>query len=483
MYLPHHLEPTIKQLEEDFAISDEFLIKASDFFLQSMDEGLKAPEQSREHMPMIPTYVTAIPTGKEKGLYLAADLGGTNFRVCSVDLKGDHTHELIQNKYRIPQELMKASSADKLFSYLAQKIESFLDEHHTEAKEKSTQPLKLGFTFSFPVNQTNLDEGTLIRWTKGFDIPDAVDRDIVDLLQANLTVLEINVKVVALANDTVGTLLSGAYQNNPAETNANTIVGAIFGTGTNGAYFETLENIPKLKNPPPGAKGMVINTEWGSFDNTLKILPRTKYDEIVDSETANKGYHLFEKRISGMFLGEILRVILIDLFKQDLIFTDLYKARGGSLPHRLAQPWQLDSEVLSYLQIDDSTDLKMSELILQNTLRLPTTRDERVVIQRLTQAISNRAAKLSAIPLATIAKRVKDQYKDDDKDFEFGCDGSVVEFYPGFRQAILDSVNVIDPLKGTNKKIHIRISKDGSSVGVAVVPALVEEIQKNPHNL
>lgn len=42
---------------------------------------------------------------------------------------------------------------------------------------------------------------------------------------------------------------------------------------------------------------MVINTEWGSFDNTLKILPKTKYDEIVDSETANKGFHLFEKEL------------------------------------------------------------------------------------------------------------------------------------------------------------------------------------------
>ena len=35
------------------------------------------------------------------GLYLAADLGGTNFRVCSIDLKGDHTFSMKQSKYRI----------------------------------------------------------------------------------------------------------------------------------------------------------------------------------------------------------------------------------------------------------------------------------------------------------------------------------------------------------------------------------------------
>ncbi|KGT63513.1 hexokinase, partial [Candida albicans 12C] len=240
---------------------------------------------------------------------------------------------------------------------------------------KNTEPLKLGFTFSFPVNQTALNRGTLIRWTKGFDIPDTVDRDVVELLQANLTILEVNVKVVAIANDTVGTLLTAAYSNDSAKTNRNTIIGCIFGTGTNGAYFES--KIPKLSSSTSKNKGMVINTEWGSFDNGLKILPSTEFDEIVDSETANPGYHLFEKRISGMFLGEILRVALIHLFKKGLIFQELYKARGGSLPHRIEEPWLLDAEVLSYLQIDDSTDLKTSGLILQNVLRLETNKEER----------------------------------------------------------------------------------------------------------
>ena len=463
MSLSPKLEETVSSIEKAFDIKDDFLVKATEYFIESMNVGLESPKPSKDVMPMIPTYVTSIPTGKEVGLYLAADLGGTNFRVCSIDLKGDHTFTMKQSKYRLPVDLMKAEKSDDFFSFLAKKVQSFLLEHHSEAcSAKNAEPLKLGFTFSFPVNQTALDRGTLIRWTKGFDIPDAVDRDVVELLQANLTVLEVNVKVVAIANDTVGTLLTAAYSNDPEKTNRNTIIGCIFGTGTNGAYFES--KIPKLAS----SKGMVINTEWGSFDNGLKILPCTEFDKIVDSETANPGYHLFEKRISGMFLGEILRVVLINLFEKGLIFQELYKARGGSLPHRIQEPWLLDAEVLSYLQIDDSTDLRMSGLILQNVLRLETNKEERVVIQRLTRAISKRAAHLSAIPIAAIAKKVKDQYKDDDRDFEVGCDGSVVEFYPGFRQAVLESVEKINPLKGTNKKIYLKIAKDGSGVGAAL---------------
>lgn len=468
------LQAAIDEIVDAFSIDKDFLIKAKDRFLESMDEGLSKSSSAKEYMPMIPTFVTEIPTGKETGLFLAADLGGTNFRVCSINLKGDHTFDLKQSKFQIPLELMKDSTADELFSYLAKKVDAFLDEHHGEY-DASNGPLKLGFTFSFPVDQTALGKGKLIRWTKGFDLPDAVDKDVVELLQSNLDKLGDKVSVVALANDTVGTLLSRAYSNNHTETNSHTVVGAIFGTGTNGAYFEKLDNIPKLDRAsvPEGATGMVINTEWGSFDNTLTTLPKTKYDQIVDDETANKGYHLFEKRISGMFMGEILRVTLIDLFERGLIFTDLYQSRGGSLPHRLAEPWQLSSEVLSYLQIDDSTDLKMSELVLANHLRLPTTREERSTIQQLTQAISHRAAYLSAIPLAAIVSRVKDQYNDD-KDFEFGCDGSVVEFYPGFQDKILEAFNLINPLAGLNKKVFLKIAKDGSGVGAALCASVAK---------
>ncbi|SGZ50315.1 CIC11C00000001438 [Sungouiella intermedia] len=467
------LRDALDKIVAEFAIDKAFLCKATNQFLASMDAGLANDTPTREYMPMIPTYVTSIPTGKEKGLFLAADLGGTNFRVCSIDLKGDHTFDLKQSKSPVPLDLMKGASSDNLFSFLAEKVQNFLVEHHSDLND--TAKLKLGFTFSFPVEQTALDRGKLIRWTKGFDLPDCVGRDVVEMLQKHIDILNIPVTIVALANDTVGTLLSRAYVNDSKKTNSNTVIGCIFGTGTNGAYFENISNIPKLAGAtlPKDIKGMVINTEWGSFDNSLEILPRTKFDDIVDKETSNKGYHLFEKRISGMFLGELLRVTLIELFNEGHIFTDLYKSRGNNLPHRLTEPFLLSSEVLSYLQIDDSTELRMSELILENQLRLPTTAIERQVIQELTQAISNRAAHLSAIPLAAIVMRVKDQYASDDKDLEVGCDGSVVEFYPGFQKKILDALHLIDPLKGSKKRIHLKIAKDGSGVGAALCASTV----------
>ena len=465
--LQKKLDHTIKEL----FIDEETILKATDEFLKSMDRGLNLKSNLKDSMPMIPSFVTSMPTGKEKGLFLAADLGGTNFRVCSVHLNGDHTFDLKQAKTPIPLDLMVNNSSDALFYYLAEKISSFMEENHGDL---SNDHVKLGFTFSFPIDQTALNKGTLIRWTKGFDLPDLVGKEVVGLLQLKLDSLNCKIKVVALANDTVGTLLSRSYSNNPSETSSNTVVGAIFGTGTNGAYFERSENIKKVHDFPSHTAGMVINTEWGSFDNMKKVIPFTKIDEIVDSHTANRGYHMFEKKISGLFLGEMLRVSLVELFKEGYIFQDLVKQRGGSLPHRLTNKFEVSSEILSCLQIDDSTDLKMSGLILQNTLRLPTTKEERIVIQKLTQAIAHRASRLSAVPLAAILIRLKEVYADDDKDFEFGCDGAVVEFYPGFQEEVTKAISLIDPLKGTGKKFHIKIAKDGSGVGAALCATTVQ---------
>lgn len=53
---------------------------------------------------MIPTWVFGWPSGKEKGSYLAVDLGGTNLRVCEVELEGDGKFAITQSKYKLTDE-------------------------------------------------------------------------------------------------------------------------------------------------------------------------------------------------------------------------------------------------------------------------------------------------------------------------------------------------------------------------------------------
>ena len=43
-----------------------------------------------------------------------------------------------------------------------------------EGKDSPVSTRELGFTFSFPVKQTSLNSGLLMKWTKGFSIDEMV---------------------------------------------------------------------------------------------------------------------------------------------------------------------------------------------------------------------------------------------------------------------------------------------------------------------
>merc|ERR1712000_108885 len=266
-----------KRVAAQFDFTDADLNAHVQEFLKQMGEGL---EKDGTSMSQIPTYVTGVPNGTEKGLYLAVDLGGINFRVCSVTLNGDTTFNLTYNKVAIPKELMVADKASKLFAFLALQIENFLKEHHSDHFEshrrrratistasgyKEDEVFHLGFTFSFPVQQQAINKGTLMRWTKGFDIDDAVGKGVCALLQTEIDKLKLPVKVAALVNDTVGTLMARSYTSTGAHRST---LGAIFGTGTNGAYIEKTSNIKKkIEGEYDESTGeMVTNTDADLVD-------------------------------------------------------------------------------------------------------------------------------------------------------------------------------------------------------------------------
>ncbi|SCV02912.1 LANO_0G01002g1_1 [Lachancea nothofagi CBS 11611] len=472
----------VDQICQDFTLTSEKLHELTHFFVESMEKGLGQTKEDAEYrgLPMIPTFVTGKPNGTESGMLLAADLGGTNFRVCSVDLKGNHEFALQQMKSKIPEELLEDESvtSDELFGYLARRTLAFVNKYHPEYLQNGER-LRLGFTFSYPVEQTSLSSGTLIRWTKGFKIKDTLGKDVVQLYQKHLEAQGMSmIRVVALANDTVGTFLSHCYcsENNGSLTSGEIVepvMGCIFGTGTNGAYMEEIENIQKLPEEQraqllqAGKTHMCINTEWGSFDNDLKHLPTTRYDIDIDQKfSSNPGFHLFEKRVSGMFLGEILRNVLVDLYERGAVFTQY--TSEDKLPHRLRTPFELSSEVLSHIEIDDSSQLRETELSILQSMRLPTTYEERIEIQKLVRAISRRSAYLAAVPIAAILMKTGALNKRYHGEVEIGCDGSVVEYYPGFRSMIRHALSLSPIGPEGERKTHLCIAKDGSGVGAAL---------------
>ncbi|KAL6705532.1 glucokinase [Coniothyrium glycines] len=508
-----------KRVAAEFDFDKDAVNKAVQEFIREMDEGLV---KEGTELSQIPTYVTAVPNGTEKGLYMAVDLGGTNFRVCSIQLHGNTTFSLTQSKVAVPQELMVAKTSKELFSFLAKQIEAFLKLHHQdhyagtlrkrEGGGEHEEIFNLGFTFSFPVNQIGINRGLLMRWTKGFDIPDAVGKDVCALLQTEIDELKLPVKVAALVNDTVGTLMARSYTS-PGKT--GTLLGAIFGTGTNGAYVEKLEKVKKLTQKKESGDfdtstgEMIVNTEWGSFDNSLRTLPSTPYDIELDEKSVNPGIQMFEKRVSGMFLGELLRLALLKLVNDPAVplFSDDDSSKNDA--HSTTQihdsspiykQWGLDTSFLSVCAGDSTPGLRMLRQTLDRDYDISAvSAEDAEAVREIAAAIGRRAARLSAVAIAAIvintgrlgspagtatteAKAGIDPPRGDvevaEEDIiDIGVDGSLVEFYPSFEDHIRQAFREIPHIGAQGeKKIRIGIAKDGSGVGAALIALVAGKV-------
>lgn len=60
-----------------------------------------------------------------------------------------------------------------LFDFIAEALAKFVATEGEGYHPAPGRLRELGFTFSFPVWQTSIASGTLIKWTKGFSIDDA----------------------------------------------------------------------------------------------------------------------------------------------------------------------------------------------------------------------------------------------------------------------------------------------------------------------
>lgn len=470
----------------------------------------------------MPSFVTNLPNGPETGVFLAVDLGGTNCRISAVELHGNSTYTMKQSKYAVPREFMVNPRHEPLFDFVATNIASFLKgnpEMAAQRDPKSTRPSwpgvhKLGFTFSFTYESHSVCHGTMLQWDKGWDIPDAIGRDPCRMLQDALDRQTLPVRVVALTNDSVGTFMATAYTSSEA---CSPLLGAIFGTGTNAAYVEHVARIDKLPQKYETLRGkdavMVINTEWGAwFDKTAAALPSCMYDDILDLESAAPGEQRFEKQTSGLYLGELMRLAMLDLIAaKQLQMT----ARSDSPLHT---PYRIDAAFVSMLaaHFESQKKIHWERTMTHISERLnvdDVTLEDIQALELLAAAIMKRAAQLAGAAMAAIiiqsgrlpystlkpaaSRKWVAWYRwlasgsafcslgrgraDDDADsdrtmtapagcIEIGIDGSLFEHYPPFEKEIRKVLRAVPRIGPQGEaRVKIRLVKDGSSLGAALI--------------
>lgn len=446
---------------------------------------------------MLPSYNHALPSGSEKGAFLAVDVGGSTFRVALVELQGKGKVNVVRELSSFIDNDVKSLEGTRFFDWMADNVDSMLRQVDVSYGRDPSVPLSMGLSWSFPIEQTSISSGLVIHMGKGFRSSNGtVGQDLGGLIVQACQRRNLNVHVDAIVNDSSSTLLSRAYAN------SQTRMSLILGTGTNVAiHFPVHEiGLAKFGTRPPGwfdiAKNVIINSEMSMFGGA-GVLPMTRWDDILNRTHLRPDYQPLEYMITGRYLGEIVRLILVEAVETANLF-------GGDLPHSMREPYSLDTSLVAFLEADTSPSLASSAALFQKQHTFPTSpsSEDLHFLRRVCQTVSRRAAGYLATAIHSmwclrndvefphlVASTVSDKNHEitvvdceqqlQSRNLNIACDGSVINKYPGFRdrcQAYLcqltEQTNGSASGSASGPSITLEPAPDSAIVGAAVAVAV-----------
>jgi len=375
-------------------------------FFSEMDKGLAGEESS---LAMLHAYLAAGKDVEKNRKVIVIDAGGTNLRVGTA-LFDDAGSLQIANLEKsgmigLGGQLSKAEFFERLADCAMPVI------HESDS---------IGFCFSYPCEIQPNHDGRLLHWAKDIDAPEVEGCLIGEELNRVFESRGIARKKIVLLNDTVATLLAGVAKG--AEQGAKGYVGFILGTGTNTATLE---------------KGEVVNVESGGFGK----LQVTEIDRELDASSSNPGKQIFEKMISGAYLGPLMLVAL----------------KRAPLSESGAQAIA-EIDGLSLIPIDNFAAQNGRDIGPLDDPRL--SEEDGELIRTVFNAIVKRAAHLSAVNLAVAAIR------NETSPICINLDGST--FFKTFRlreQAEAELQQILEQAGVDHFNVHI---DDAPMVGAAI---------------
>ena len=306
-----------------FKLEQEQLKEIALTLQKKVEEGLA---KDNAEIQCLPTFITPRSKGIN-GKALVLDLGGTNYRVATVNFADDKATIHPDNGWKKDLSVMKTPgfTREELFKELADPI----------GEIKRDEEMPIGYCFSYAAESLPDGDARLLHWTKGVEIKDMigepVGKPLLDYLNERNDIKFTGIKVL---NDTVASLFAGL-----TNSGYDAYIGLIVGTGTNMATFIPAEKITKLP-PSCQAKGLIpVNLESGDFNPPFL----TTVDDTVDACTNTRGYQRFEKAVSGMYLGDILKATFpLDEFEEKfdaqklttiMNYPDIHKEKYVQVAH------------------------------------------------------------------------------------------------------------------------------------------------------
>lgn len=254
-------------------------------FEHAMTEGLKG---NRLGMQMLPTYISAEGQVPRNEKLIVIDAGGTNFRraVAWFDDAGKLVLDRFE-KHPMPGTQGELG-LDEFFDQIADYLLPIIGESD-----------KICFCFSYATEALPNMDGRLQHFCKEVQVRDSAGIEVCAELKKALKRKGVaGEKRCVLINDSVAALLGGKAAAGAREYDS--WVGYIYGTGLNACYVEETKNIAEVTGYAHDA--MIVNMEAGMHVG----FPMGEADRVLDEGSEIPGDHMFEKLVSGGYLGRVM---------------------------------------------------------------------------------------------------------------------------------------------------------------------------------
>ncbi|KAI5684409.1 hypothetical protein M9H77_05637 [Catharanthus roseus] len=386
-----------------------------------MQAGLISNEAN---LSMIPSSSVSLPNGEEKGLYYGINVRGNSFLILRARLggKNEPTSQLHREEIQIDPNIQDFKG---LFDLIARELSKFISEYgESNGNEKARKKSNLGFTISPPVDDhtAGAPSCNAMDWnqfTEGHTAKTELTNEINQALEKH----GVEMQVVSMVDDVVGDLAGGRYYSRES------VVAVSLGMTTSVAYTESAKEVQKLQSPLPKSGEMVMNMQWGKFISPH--LPITEFDASLNSESENPGKRIFEKLISGMYLGEVVRKVLVKMAQETALF-------GDKLPPKLLLPFSLRSPDMAAMHQDTTEDYEVVDEKLKDIFGIKnTTPMVREIVAEICDIVAERGARLVGAGIVGILKKLG---RIADKKSVITIEGGLYEHYRIFRNYLHSSV-------------------------------------------
>ncbi|KAF5738062.1 putative hexokinase [Tripterygium wilfordii] len=439
----------LRKLARECATPVSKLWEVANDLVSEMEASLASQETFSTTLNMLVSYMASLPSGDEEGVYYGVNLRGTNFLILCARLGGKQKpiSDLYREEIIIPSDVVTGTSQE-LFDFIAVEVEKFVSANPENRDTGGAEEKKLGFTWSYPVDQAAATSGSAIKW-KSFSVDDTVGKALLNDLNRALQKHGVNMHVFALVDNAVGELAGGRYYNR------DSVAAITLGMSTDAAYIEAAETVHKWCSPLPESGEMVISMELGNFKSPH--LPVTEFDASLDAESSNPGSGVFEKLVAGMYLGEIVRRVLLKMAQETGIF-------GENVPSKLATPFLLRSPDMAVMHQDtsedhDGVDEKLNE-IFGITNSSPMARE---LVAEVCDIVAERSARLAGAGIVGIIKKLG---RIENKKSVVTIEGGLYEHYRVFRNYLHSSVW---EMLGNDLSDNVRIEHSHGGPGAGAV--------------